>query len=417
VVAEFTDKCKSIVFTIISGSQSLINLVTPPAYQAWLPELAAVLSKKNVHMKQFIFLVLSILIINISYSQDADYNGSAKADVKAFWDEAMKLEQSIATGAKADGAKIVGLARKIQDVKARDAAYNTAAMEAKYKKLSEKLVAAKPKTGLTIQDRHDMAMKSQQVAKILNSLFHISTQVDNGRLKTIKQEIEDYKTKTDEVLTMDTSNNKSELRQHLAQLKISFKSTENDLLELDRRLREQTKPENAEVKYYEILYKQAYWDAAQRIYAGEENFKKAYLLATKLLQGLGSIDDVHKIATKSKQQKINDTKLPLAAMKDAAMEKMFMDAFNKYHGEEFKGTAMKAILTSDDWSIERNEITGIVTGRVRRAVIVYKGSEGKCYLTANFFLHQEYVGNTFSSSPTSKFPIMGSQEMLCSNVK
>ncbi len=290
-------------------------------------------------------------------------------------------------------------------------------MEAKFKKLTEGLVSKKEKTEVTIQDRHESNIKSQQVAKILYSLFHISTQVDNRRLKTIAQEIEDYKKRTAEVLTMDTSGNKSELRQHLVQLKTSFISAENDMYELDRRCREQTVAENAEVKYYELLYNQAYWDAAQKIYPNEPNFKKAWQLAKKLVDGLGTIDDVHKLASKSKQQKINDTKLPVAAMKDATLEKMFMDAFDKYHGEEFKGKATKAVLTSDDWSIERNDITGIVTGRVRRAVIVYKGRDGKCYLTANFFLHQEYVGNSFSNTATSKFPIMGSQEMICSNIK
>ena len=368
-------------------------------------------------MKLYITSLLLIFFSLIANAQDPDYSGPAKMIVQSFWDEAVKLDQSIAEGVKPDGSKIIDLARKIQDIKVKDAAYNTAAMEAKYKKLSERLATVKPKGGLTIQDRHDRAMQSQQVAKILNSLFHISTQVDNRRLKTIKQEIEDYKTKVEEVLVMDTTNNKSELRQHMAQLKISFKSAENDLLELDRRLKEQTNPENAEVKYYEILYNQAYWDAAQRIYPNEENFKNAYLLATKLTQALGGIDDVHNIALKSKQQKIIDTKLPVSAVKDAALEKMFMEAFNKYHGEEFKGTAVKAVLTSDGWSIERNEITGIVTGRVRRAVIVYKGKDGKCYLTANFFLRQEYVGSAFQGNVQSVYPIMGSQEMLCENAK
>lgn len=368
-------------------------------------------------MKKWVLSTSFILFIVLVHAQDDNYNGAAKAEVKSFWETAEKLEQSIAAGTKADGAKIVGLARKLQEIKAKDAAYNTAAMEAKYKKLSDGLITVKEKSGITIQERHEMTLKSMHVAKILNSLFHISTQVDNGRLKIIRQEIEDYKKRTAELLTLDTSGNKSELRQHLAQLKTSFKSAEKDLLELDRRCREQTRPENAEVKYYEILYTQAYWDAAQKIYPNEENFKKVFLLATKLAQGLGSVDDVHNIASKSKQQKITDTRLPAAAVKDAALEKMFTDAFNKYHGEEFKGTAVKAVLTSDDWSIERNDITGIVTGRVRRAVIVYKGNDGKCYLTANFFLHQEYVGSSFSSTATSKYPVMGSQEMLCANVK
>lgn len=260
------------------------------------------------------------------------------------------------------------------------------------------------------------ASHKMKVAKLLSSLFHISTQVDNRRLSTIAQEIEDYKQQLNELLTLDTSGNKSDLRQHYAQLKTSFKSAENDLYELERRCREQTKEENARVNYYELLYNQAYWDAAQKVYPNEMNFKKAWSVATELLDGLGSIDDVAKIASKSKQQKIKDTKLPAAAIKDAALEKMFVDAFNKYHGEEFNGKAVKAVITSSDWSIERHDVTGIVTGRVRKAVIVYKGKDGKCYLTANFFLRQEFVGNSFSNTATSIYPIMGSQEMLCDNV-
>lgn len=281
----------------------------------------------------------------------------------------------------------------------------------------KRAVSNTKKNEATIPSGHESTLRSQKVAGILNSLFHISTQVDNRRLKTIVQEIEDYKKQTAAVLAMDTSGNKSDLRRHYVQLKTSFKPAENDLYELDRRCREQTVAENAKVKYYELLYNQAYWDAAQKVYPNEADFTKAYSIATELLQGLGSIDEVEKIASKSKQQKIIDTKLPVAAVKDAALEKMFIDAFNKYHGEEFKGVATKAVLTSADWSIERNDITGVVTGRVRRAVIVYKGKDGKCYLTANFFLCQDYVGNSFSSNAISRYPVMGSQEMLCSNVK
>lgn len=379
--------------------------------------LAIVLSTKEL-MKQFTILALGLIIFNNTYAQDPNYNGPAKATVKAFWDGAAKLEQSVAAGgSNLDADRLALLSKKIQDVKAKDASYNTAAMDAKLTTLTQGVQSLMEKADAEKKRRDAAIRNSQQVAKILYSLFHISTQVDNGRLKTIKLEIEDYKKRTAEVLTMDTSGNKSELQQHLVQLKTSFKSAENDIYELDRRCREQTVAENAEVKYYELLFNQAYWDAAQKIYPNEADFKKAYSLASALAQGLGSIEEVHKIAAKSKQQKINDTKLPASAVKDPGLEKMFMDAFNKYHGEEFKGTATKAVLTSDDWSIERNDITGIVTGRVRRAVIVYKGKDGKCYLTANFFLHQEYVGNSFSSTATSKYPIMGSQEMLCSNVK
>jgi hypothetical protein len=369
-------------------------------------------------MKKIVLVLMSFGLILFVKAQDVDYNGPAKGFIKSFWDGAAKLEQSIAAGGSSmDRAKLSVLQNKINDTKTKDPAYNVTAMEVKVNSLSEGIDLLKEKAEAAKKARDASTFNSQQVAKILYSLFHISTQVDNGSLTTIKQVIEDYKKRTINVLALDTSGNKSELRQHLVQLKTSFESAEHDLYELDRRCREQTVAENAEVQYYELLYNQAYWDAAQKIYPHEPDFKKAFSLATKLVQGLGSIEDVHKLASKSKQQKINDTKLPVAAAKDAALEKMFIEAFNKYHGEEFKGTAIKAVLSSDDWFIQRNEITGIVTGRIRRAVIVYKGNDGKCYLSANFFLLQEYVGNSFMSNAKSIYPIMGSQEMLCSNVR
>jgi hypothetical protein len=366
-------------------------------------------------ISSFLLLVFFAIAAN---SQPDLYTGLAKITIKSFWDGATKLEASLAAGGSSlDVDKLALLQLKIRDVKNRDAGYNTASMETKWKTLAEGIDALKKKNETAIQGNRDKALNSQQVGKLLTSLFDVSVQVDNGRLKTVKTDIENYKKRTDELMAIDRSMNKSDLEKCLKTLKVNYNHAENDLTELDRRCREQTNAENAEVKYYELLFNQAHWDAAQRIYPEEADFKKTWALATKLLEGLGSIDDVHNIAAKSKQQKINDTKLPVAAVKDAALEKMFVDAFNKYHGEEFKGVATKAVLTSDDWSIQRNEISGIVTGRIRRAVIVYKGKDGRCYITANFFLLQEYVGSSFSSNARSIYPVMGSQEMLCVNVK
>ena len=373
-------------------------------------------------MNRIILFFLFLSFITVSSAQDPGYDGKAKIAVQSFWGITEKLDKKIAEeGANLDLRMLEdncgGLSRKIELIKKQDPAYNTASMETKLQALMDGIVGLKNKSNTAIQDRHDQTMNMQKAGKLLFSLFEVSVQVDNAALPTIKQKIEDYKKRTTDLLAMDRSMNKSDLEKQLKILKVNYPHADHDLNELDRRCREQTNTANAEVQYYELLFNQAHWDAAQQIYPDEPDFKKAYALATKLLQGLGNIDDVHNIASKSKQQKINDTRLPAPAIKDAALEKMFMQAFNKYHGEEFKGTATRAVITSDDWAIERNEITGIVTGRIRRAVIVFKDKDGKCYLTANFYLRQEYVGNSFSESAKSIYPIMGMQEMLCSNVK
>lgn len=369
-------------------------------------------------MKTFLLLFVHFFLMQTAFSQPGDYAGPAKGTVKAFWDGATKLEQSIAGGGSSlDADRLSNLQKKIADTKAKDAAYNTAAMEEKLKTLAEGIEAIKKKNEQAGQALKEKQKNARQVASMIYNLFHYSTQVSNADLPKMKERIENYKKLTNELLALDRSDNKSDLDASRNGLKRTFINAEKDLYELDRRCREQTVAENASVQYYELIFTQAYWDAAQKVYPEEADFKKAYAIATKLLGGLGTLDDVYKLAAKSKQQKINDTRVPAAAVKDAALEKMFLDAFNKYHGEEFKAVAIKAVVMSEDWSILRHEVTGIVTGRVRRSVIVYKGKDGKCYLTANFFIHQEYVGSSFSSNATSPYAIMGSQEMLCGNVK
>jgi len=368
-------------------------------------------------MKTLLLSIFTLFFFSAVHAQDDSYAGPAKVTVKAFWDGAAKLDKSIASGGSSmDADFLSNLQRKIDDTKKKDAAYSTGAMESKIKTLAEGIDALKKKNVAAIQGNRDKIINMQNVDKILRSLFQISTDVGFAKLKTIKAEIDDYKKRTTEVLTMDMSVNKNDLEKYLGMLRVNFKVAENDLYELDRRLREQVVAENAEVNYYELLYKQAFWDAAQKVYPTETDFAKAYTTATKLVDTLGSIDNVRAIASKSKEQKIKDTRVPVAVIKDAALEKMFIDVFNKQYSEEFKGAATKAVIRSDDWSIERNEITGIVTGRVRRAAIVYKGSNGKCYLVSNFFIHQEYVGSSFIETK-SIYIVQNGQEMLCENVK
>lgn len=369
-------------------------------------------------MRTYFILLFLLPAASLKAQPGGEYSGPAKVTVKAFWDGASKLEKSIANGGSAmDADNLAGLKRKIDDVKKKDASYNTSEMEAKISVFTEGLEAIKQKTANAVQANKNKSAVSRRVGQLLSELFQVSVQVSTSDLSTIEAEINEYKNKLKELLTLDRATNTTEVEKQLGNNRVSVKHAEKDLTELENRCRTSANADYAKVQYYELIYNQAYWDAAQQVYPQEESFKKAYALATKLIAGLGSKADVEKMASVSKEQKIKDTRLPKPAIKDAALEKTFVDAFNKFHGEEFKGTAFKAVITSEDWSIERHEITGIVTGRIRRAVIVYKDKEGKCFLTGNFFLRQEYVGSSFTGAVQSPYPVMGSQQMLCENVK
>lgn len=362
-----------------------------------------------------LFLVSSLVI---KAQPASEYNGPAKITVKAFWDSADKLEKSIANGGSSlDADNFAGLRRKIDDIKRKDASFDTTPLEEKVKSIATGLSGLRQKAEVAVQANKESTAVYRRVAQLLSELFEISVQVGTYDLQRIEAVIAGYKKKLPELLALDRSMNRSELQRQLINNRSSAKHAERDLAELDNHCRTSVNVEYAKAEYYELIYSQAFWDAARQVYPEEESFKKAYDLATKLLSGLGSIADVEKIASKSKEQKIKDCRLPAAAVKDAALEKTFVDAFNKFHGEEFKGTAFKAVVTSDDWSVERNDIMGIVTGRVRRAIVVYKDKEGKCFMSTNFFIRQEYVGNSYTGAVKSAFPVMGSQQILCENAK
>lgn len=365
-----------------------------------------------------ICLFLFFLFINQSYSaaQDPGYNGPAKITIQSFWDGASKLEKSISQGGSSlDADRLAGLRRKIDEVKKKDIGYSTAAMEQKLTSLSAGLGANQAAASKAIQDQRDRRAGSRKASELMGSLLDISVEVGRARLKTVNQEIADYKLRMAELLTLDRQGYASDLQKYRLILKNNFQHAEKDLAELDRRCREQTDGENALANYNSLVFNQAHWDAARQVYPDEPDFGKAYAMATRFLDALGSPAQVNKIAAESKEKKIRECRLPAAAAKDAALEKMFVDAFNQFHSEEFRGTAIKAVVTSNDWSIERNSISGVVTGRVRKGVVVYKDREGRCFLTANIFLRQEYVGSSFSKTVQSAYPVMGSQEIRCEN--
>jgi hypothetical protein len=180
--------------------------------------------------------------------------------------------------------------------------------------------------------------------------------------------------------------------------------------------KEETRAVEAQ-KWYRVFQSyQAYWDAAQKVFPGEESCRKAYGLITGILNGLGSEENLLTLVAKNYKKKVNDTRLPSAKVKDVALEKLFMNAYDQMYSESHKGKATKAIIVSDDWQIQRNEVTGIVTGRLRKGAIVYKNSENQCRLIEEFFIQQEYVGNSFVGTK-SVYAVGKGQEMLCENVK
>lgn len=373
---------------------------------------------KKMRTGLFILVLTGFFQMQSLGQPDAAYNGPAKTAVKSFWDFAEKVEKANASGGSALTAlNLATMERKLKEISSKDPAYPIGPLETRLKELKSGADRQNQKTAAAVQAGKESGSIARRVGQLLSELFSSSLQLSSYNAKNAPGLIEAYRNKTAELLGLDRSRNQSDLEKSYKILLGNFNHAENDLAELDRRCREQTNGDNALVQYYELHWNQAHWDAAQQLYPEETSFKTAYALATKLVEGLGTVENLYRLAAQSREEKIKNCRLPAAAVQDPALEKLFIETFNKFHGEEFKGTAIKAVITSEAWSIQRNELTGIILGRFRRAVIVYKNKEGKCFLSANFFIRQEYTGSGYSQLTQSPYPVMGSQEMLCVNAK
>jgi hypothetical protein len=176
---------------------------------------------------------------------------------------------------------------------------------------------------------------------------------------------------------------------------------------------------NWEQPYYKIQGLKAYWEAAQQMFPEIPECAEALKKCNELTNKYGTKEQITAITKANKVTAIKTRKLPAPVVKDAAMEKILIEGFNKKYGPAYNAKAIKAVLTQDGWTIERNAITGIVTGRNRTGKIAYKMEEGdgKCYLLSNnIFIYQAFVGNAFTNTEVI-YNGLGGDEMLCENVK
>lgn len=261
---------------------------------------------------------------------------------------------------------------------------------------------------------HAQEDNKTKVTRLLGLIFDGG--VGDRKPASIQARIESMNKNTEALLALDRSDSKSPLNRYLIRVQKYAADAQGFYPGLKKICLERTDAALMAVDFYVFQYYQAYWDAAQKIFPGEAAFSQTYSLATTILAELGSVDKLATLAAKNYEQKVNDTRLPEPKVNDKALEKLFMEAYDKMYSVSFSGKAIKAIILSDDWTIQRNEVSGIVTGRLRKGAVVYKNADGKCFLIKEFYIQQEYVGNSFAGTK-SVYAVGKGQEMRCENVK
>ncbi len=355
-------------------------------------------------------------------AKSGDYAGAAKNQVSYFWQRALIPTDNISEGVL--NGNIRDMEYAIKTTKEKDPSYNTTEMEAALKKikddLKEKKLAEVRQTSGDKRSSRPVEKEVMDPTGLLEKLF-IETNVSIGSTSDLPEapaKIEAYKAKLAKLLSMDYTDALIK-RGKYAKGSISGKlpAADRELDKIEGALKEVREKSGMEYIYYTLQLHSAFWDAAQKVFPEESSYIGMYKKVNEGIAKLGSLAQLYTKAETNRIEYIKNTKLPVAAVKDANLEKVIINGFNKVYGATRNVSGLKAVLTQSSWTILRNSLTGVVIGRQRSAKLAYKGSDGKCYLLPDYvFIHEDYVGNSFINTG-AVFNGLDGEEMLCENVK
>lgn len=360
-------------------------------------------------------ILFFMMLVSASYfSQEASYDGPAKMYVNNFNRDLESAKVSKSKGAMvAIQTKISQLEKGITNIKSKDPAYNTSVMESELASLKEFYEANKDNQKKAMEAQHNSQWSDVNLKKDLDYLFkEANLQVGHNNIDLAQKRLDDFKAKTESVLSKAST-----APQDYVKYISKFNGTmpqfydRNKALLADINNVEEYKPAFFELQLYE-----AYWDAAQKIYPEQTEFKEAHAKIVAYKKSVGGLKDVEKVSEKNSIEKIKNNKMDAPLAKDPALEKFVLDAFNATFKNDY-GAALKVVLTQNGWTTERNQLTSAITGRNRTTQVAYKGKDGKCYLLSGVvYIYEEYIGDKFTNR-VIVYKGLGGTEMLCENIK
>jgi hypothetical protein len=352
---------------------------------------------------------------------ETGYNGPASSQVKYFWNYALK-SKDISEGEL--NRNIGEMEYALKATKEKDPSYDAAEMEATLKKIKDDIKAKKlaevRQTGGDKRSSRPVEKETNDPVTLMEKLF-IEKNISVGSTSDLPEapaKIAAYKAKLEKLLAMDYTDALIKKGRYAKGSISGFSNiTERELDKTDSYLKETREKSGMEYMYYTIQYHLAFWDAAQKIFPEESSYTDEYKKVNATLAKIGTLEQLYAKAEINRIEHIKNTKLPAPVVKEANLEKILTNGFNKVYGTSHNVSALKAVLTQNGWTTLRNSLTGIVIGRERSAKLAYKGSDGKCYLLPDYvFIREDYVGGSFINT-VAVFNGLDGEEMLCENVK
>lgn len=340
-----------------------------------------------------------------------DSTGPAKAQVNSFWKQIEKMRNHD----KEDNKQVVfssaiqSAQTALNNTKMKDPSYNTTNMEKALKECQDiynGLASGKEDLrNSRISNLKKMNLFFDRSSRNLCTYDYNSQETDEEKIKRVRNN-EDSLSKYKKMALEFASESKDDgiYQDQLIKVKNvakSFQAPYDDKSKWPSGLGTMTLLEDPENSWdigtfslvQEIKNWESYFYAATTIYPNVPELIKAHEWCLKAAQQVGSTDDVLAKIGKSQNEYLKKVKFPSPKVQDPTLEAEFKKLFNEMG---YKETILKVSIQSTDWTIDRNELTGVIIGRSKQAFIATKAADGTCYLT-EFWIFQDYNGSGYGS--------------------
>ncbi|HRG08491.1 MAG TPA: hypothetical protein PLJ08_07920 [Cyclobacteriaceae bacterium] len=342
-------------------------------------------------------------------NKEKDESSPAKSYIKKFWEYVEKMEAA-PNDLNILGTNSRAAATAINNIKMKDKGYDVSPLETELKKWQEAYEVAR-------NGGENQRAATNDLAALFTLLYQVKTNVAQQEIETKQVEIEDYKSKTAQLvaLNIDPTDkvNAAIIGNAKSRITVDLKTIDQNIKLWETNMNMIVDERPARAYYLMIQYEHAHWDALRKgPFAEHVQLEAGYQKVTDMVNRIGSLDKVLAKGKANAAELLKNTKMPPALVQNAEMEKLFRQTFNDAGWGE---TIIKINLLDRDWKAIRNEITGVVEARTQRAAIASKDKTGKYTLYNYFTIQQDYLGNGYSSQ--AKIIYHESTGILPENIK
>lgn len=186
-------------------------------------------------------------------------------------------------------------------------------------------------------------------------------------------------------------------------------------VDLDRFRSGVSRDETAVAQYFLLIYRVEQMRQLARLYPQSQAIAEASQTADAALAELGTLESVIEDRGAAQAARIAERRLSPAVRRDPAAERDLAAAFTAsvWTQGEFAGSEILRVnLTSPDWTVRRNPVTGVILSRDQGATLGVRRRDGKCFSYAVVF-EQSYQGSGYGGTRMASGREL---EMLCENI-